>query len=430
MMNARNDDNGSVVVRDNVAEAGKLSLATIRHSSLINITILFIQDMKKTNLLLSALLVLSAQSAAAQTASTPKTGNTYYIYNVGEKAYLSADTDGRLTLSASGMPVTISQQDATIGTWHMTTDASNRISGTVLERTLTEGLGMYYYWNFTKLANGNYTIALRNSGVNAYSYLEYSALFDRLLRTPMSSASASQSAQWIFVSQSDYENVIVTLDQDATSYSAPNVSGATVRLKRSFTLDMWNTFCVPFDIDMSQLKSQLGDDVKLSEYTGISGQTIQFESVTTGGVTAGKPYLLKTTRQVPASGYYEFKNVTRFVASPTDDKHDGISYHGTFTTATVPSRSYVISQNVIYHTTSDLQTKGFRCWFVEGENAPAKISTWTLDGVTTDIDGTIADRPNANVEIYTVSGQCVNARSVDDLPQGVYLVNGKKVVRK
>ena len=58
-----------------------------------------------------------AKMMAQPTASTPTAGQSYYIYNVGQKQYMAADSEGKLTLSATGMAIELTQADATVGTW-------------------------------------------------------------------------------------------------------------------------------------------------------------------------------------------------------------------------------------------------------------------------------------------------------------------------
>lgn len=63
--------------------------------------------------------MLPAATAVAQpTAQTPTSGQTYYIYNIGGAGYLSA-AENTLKLSGNGIPVTISDADATAGTFYM-----------------------------------------------------------------------------------------------------------------------------------------------------------------------------------------------------------------------------------------------------------------------------------------------------------------------
>lgn len=368
-----------------------------------------------------------AKMMAQPTASTPTAGQSYYIYNVGQKQYMAADSEGNLTLSATGMAVTLTQADATVGTWYLTTPMG-KLSGTVLERTQCDGSGMYQEWKLALVSEGSYTIAMRNSGVNAYSYLEYSGFFGRPIRNIMAPDASVADAQWIFVSPTDYEQQMVTLDQAATTYETPTATRATVHLIRNFSLNMWNSFCVPFAISADQLKSQFGSDARIAAFTGCTETTLQFTTVEQ--VEAGVPYLVYPTAGYGDKGYYEFTDVTSFVAAPQAVTQSQVTYTPSFVSTTAPQGAYVLSQNVVYHLTSAMTMKGFRAYFVEN-SAAAKISSWTLDGVVTGIEE-IEGQEVQPFDIYNMNGQKVRSRvtTTDHLPQGVYIVNGKKVIIK
>lgn len=368
-----------------------------------------------------------AKMMAQPTASTPTAGQSYYIYNVGQRQYMAADSEGNLTLSATGMAIELTQADATVGTWYLTTPMG-KLSGTVLEQTQCDGSGMYQEWKLALVSDGRYTIAMRNSGVNAYSYLEYNEFFGRPIRNIFAPDASVEDAQWIFVSPADYEQQIVTLDQAATTYETPTATRATVHLIRNFSLNMWNSFCVPFAISADQLKSQFGNDVRIAAFTGCTETTLQFTTVEQ--VEAGVPYLVYPTAGYGDKGYYEFTDVTRFVATPQAVTQSQVSYTPSFVSTTAPQGAYVLSQNVVYHLTSAMAMKGFRAYFVEN-SAAAKISSWTLDGVVTGIEE-IEGQEVQPFDVYNMNGQKVRSRvtTTDHLPQGVYIVNGKKVIIK
>lgn len=368
-----------------------------------------------------------AKMMAQPTASTPTAGQSYYIYNVGQKQYMAADSEGKLTLSATGMAIELTQADATVGTWYLTTPMG-KLSGTVLEQTQCDGSGMYQEWKLALVSDGRYTIAMRNSGVNAYSYLEYNEFFGRPICNIFAPDASVEDAQWIFVSPADYEQQIVTLDQAATTYETPTATRATVHLIRNFSLNMWNSFCVPFAISADQLKSQFGNDVRIAAFTGCTETTLQFTTVEQ--VEAGVPYLVYPTAGYGDKGYYEFTDVTRFVATPQAVTQSQVSYTPSFVSTTAPQGAYVLSQNVVYHLTSAMAMKGFRAYFVEN-SAAAKISSWTLDGVVTGIEE-IEGQEVQPFDVYNMNGQKVRSRvtTTDHLPQGVYIVNGKKVIIK
>lgn len=105
---------------------------------------------------------------------------------------------------------------------------------------------------------------------------------------------------------------------------------------------------------------------------------------------------------------------------------------GFFSPTTIKIGSYVIGEaNKVYHLVSDMEAKGFRCYFedVSGKN---RQLTWGIDNNTTGIDGTfVAPQAPKVGNIYTVNGQLVRRNSTAaGLAPGVYIMNGIKLIVK
>ena len=111
------------------------------------------------------------------------------------------------------------------------------------------------------------------------------------------------------------------------------------------------------------------------------------------------------------------------------------------------SGDYFMNKGTMYKVPSTKQygLKAFRCWFELTGNtdngttatAPAKEVSLVIDGIednTTGIDAVVDDPSSASAKahtgagVYNLNGQLVRpGTSLDGLPQGIYIVNGKKV---
>ena len=111
------------------------------------------------------------------------------------------------------------------------------------------------------------------------------------------------------------------------------------------------------------------------------------------------------------------------------------------------SGDYFMNKGTMYKvpTTKQYGLKAFRCWFELTDNtdngttatAPAKEVSLVIDGIednTTGIDSVVSDPSSASAKahtgagVYNLNGQLVRpGTSLDGLPQGIYIVNGKKV---
>ena len=111
------------------------------------------------------------------------------------------------------------------------------------------------------------------------------------------------------------------------------------------------------------------------------------------------------------------------------------------------SGDYFMNKGTMYKVPSTKQygLKAFRCWFELTGNtdngstttAPAKEVSLVIDGIednTTGIDTVVSDPSSASAKahtgagVYNLNGQLVRpGTSLDGLPKGIYIVNGKKV---
>ena len=107
-----------------------------------------------------------------------------------------------------------------------------------------------------------------------------------------------------------------------------------------------------------------------------------------------------------------------------------------------PKGSYAMSGGKMYELSRDTPIKGFRGWitlthsiFADAESSAsgARIAIdGVIDGDTTtaiDLQTVMPVNPNAITAVYDLSGRKVGS-SVDCLPKGMYIVNGKKLLVK
>ena len=397
--------------------------------------------MRESKLILFLLLTFGyMQMITAQvTGQKPEAGKTYYLYNVYKKSYVAFDDNGKMTLDGQGSPLTLSNADEnTEGAFLMTTATGSKVATSFLGEVSADGTGNYDHWMFLAVSDNSteskYAIGCRIPDAGAVDFLYWSELLQRVVKLHIQPASTYTRGQWLLVSQADYERNVITLDENSESYTMPTwkeETPAIVRLKRNFTLNSWNSLCLPFSIDADQIQSHLGEGTKVAAYTGCTESTLKFTSV--DKIEAGKPYLVYPTKAFDSDkGYYEFTDVTSFVSTSTDVFWSPVTYKGYFYKTTAPNGAYVLRKNVVYHLQSNMTMKGFRAYFAEEDGNLAKIVNWTLDGgETTGIDEVVikADNP---IDIYQLDGRLVRseATSLEGLAKGMYIVNGKKVIIK
>lgn len=340
-----------------------------------------------------------------------------YIYNsLGQ--YLSVGKDGKPAISDKPVPMEVSKATET---------PSNKDAGRV------NFDGKDIKWILKSSANGTYTLGYQDS--DAYSTAFVYTQNGTLATSYEEPAATFESAQWK-VSTEALKQQTVTLDE-AQNYVRPTFTGSyvDVTLKRKLYTDEWNSLCLPFPLSAAQIAELWGAGTKVAILTGDSETKLSFSIC--DNIEAGKPCLLnpKSVKSVNQDYTYEIKDIE----VSTWENNSDLQYivgstrmKGFFSPTTIKKGSYVIGEaNKVYHLVSDMEAKGFRCYFedVSGRN---RQLTWGIDDNTTGIDGTfVAPQAPKVGNIYTVNGQLVRRNSTAaGLAPGVYIMNGIKLIVK
>lgn len=269
---------------------------------------------------------------------------------------------------------------------------------------------------------------------------------------------------------------IFVLDEDATSTeymekaTGKDYEDVTVYLKRSFTLNKWNSFVTPVGLTNAQVKQAFGDDVKVAELAGVGGVTgcessIDFRTVDLSqegiAIKPAQMYLVKPTKDAVdmnlelvdgtkvsgkmyligrcsldgnkiTDGTLTIKPTEGQPAEGAEITGAQVDFIGTYValdaTNGPQAGAYAWSRGDMYHLKKANAIKGFRGWLVDhtGTNS---IKFNIGDGSVTSIDEVIAnDRAEKTSDaVYTVDGVKIrdNASSLEGLPAGLYIFKGK-----
>lgn len=253
----------------------------------------------------------------------------------------------------------------------------------------------------------------------------------------------------------------VVLDELATEYPT-KYTGVNVRVKRSFTLDQWNTFCLPVAMDETTCKSVFGQNVDIAEFNGYDYTadtkhiSVKFNHVKE--IKANTPVIIKIASSDTKTYDADKKEFTLTNVDVAPVAANALRtivgrgmMRGTYTDgtllyeteeddwgeSTVKYQYVFLSGDKFYYATAKTKPmKGLRAYFQfrdDGNtplNADAGVKfNFVVDDEPTAING-ISSVEKVAEGVYTVSGQKVNESSLEILPKGVYIVNGKKVFKK
>ena len=269
-----------------------------------------------------------------------------------------------------------------------------------------------------------------------------------------------------FVNVSKDENG-VTLD-DTKDYSALIKKNVDVTLKRTFYKNYWNAICLPYSINRRQIEEVFGDGtmVVLMKNIDTPNKKVMFIEHANQDIIAGYPYLIFPTDKADndKKNHDPIRGITTRATfgeadSPlfsvgTDGKtylgaamqSDALVFKGTFTNTTLNEGSYVVTnKGVLSRIPKDgMKIKPYRSYiYFNRVTANAKaisLQNMNVNGFENDEDNTTGIENllfesgilTHSADVYSIDGQLVRSKALNfnGLPKGVYIVNGKKYVKK
>ena len=236
---------------------------------------------------------------------------------------------------------------------------------------------------------------------------------------------------------------------------------AKVSVNRSLKAGQWSALVLPFSLNKPQVDAIFGaaysigntDGTQILYFDRIEGSKAIFVRHAYNTVVAGKPFLIKPTKDVESintADCAEFPYVTIENTKPAEwCKGDGYAWVSSYNKdMTVKAGDCFISGSkgeFMNYTGSDSPMPGFRGYLKRTDYGVQEIkqlraatgsyvaddSTSAIDGIYLDSDGNAAVEAIADGKVYNMSGQVVatSAAALKTLPGGVYMLNGKKIVK-
>lgn len=214
---------------------------------------------------------------------------------------------------------------------------------------------------------------------------------------------------------------------------------ADVTLQRKLVAGKWNTFCVPFALTAEQIEANKLGEVRRLSGMQASGKDITLDFGKVDAVEAGVPYLVKpvgTVTEIKADG------VMVSAKQPEAFPMNLVSMTGNYGATTVPQGAYFINDDMFYlaDQADKVSLKGFRAYInVESESPVAGVNRLLIeiDGSVTrvgEVLGNTAEDGGKIVDVFTLSGVKVKvgvkkAEALRGLERGIYIVDGKKVIK-
>ena len=228
-----------------------------------------------------------------------------------------------------------------------------------------------------------------------------------------------------------------------------------VTLERGFTAGSWTSICVPFSVSETQFKEVFGPSALIVGFDGLNEEReAMFTQHVYHMIEAGRPYFIKPAKNYNSNdGYAVFKNVTieANIPAKTIDCGD-YEFVGSYSPLTLTEGDYVFIGQNLWRVKSSYALQSYRAYLKlknTGDIAGSRIMGFAFNDIdertneinyeseTTGIDDIysdviVNDGSMTSDNVYNMQGQVVRSvsTSIEGLPKGVYIVNGKKYIVK
>ena len=236
---------------------------------------------------------------------------------------------------------------------------------------------------------------------------------------------------------------------------------AKVNINRSMKAGIWTTCVLPFSLNKEQVDAIFGETYSATAPQGtqilyfdrVEGNKVYFVRHAYNTIVAGKPFLIKPTKEVTSINTAEVTNYP-YVTIENTKPADWCTGNG-YAWASSYSNDMTVKEGDGFISNQDGSfknfvgtsgtLKGFRGYLkrlntqssakpimlqvvnssnIEGDNG----ETTGIEDLIIDADGQLMP---TNGKVYNINGQLVSedANSFQSLPSGIYIINGKKYIK-
>ena len=217
-------------------------------------------------------------------------------------------------------------------------------------------------------------------------------------------------------------------DDNSQTISDNTDQAVNVQLTRTLVANKWNTFCVPFDIDINNGYIN-GVKSTVMKYESDEGCIMQFTNA--DKIEAGQAYIVKPIENIENPTFYNVSITDKEPATEGNKyKIRGIYSKHTFNSEEAATALILNSEAEFKRPKANTTTKGFRAYFItpaKEESMPALL----MRDESTGISEIIRSAPEEwqPTKVYNINGTFIGTET-ENLPKGIYIMNNKKFVVK
>ena len=292
---------------------------------------------------------------------------------------------------------------------------------------------VFYYRDSNKSKQSTISVTVNNGGLfengtNSKNYTPGGAVF-KVGKEKIYNVTESTTITFKMEKAECYACIddlqVIAAENLTLSETAPNISQtektADVTLGRTLQGGIWNTLCLPFDVDKAfTLPKALGEgqNIQLRTFSSYTGGTINFEDKES--VKAGTPFLIKIDNTVtnPTFPLVDVKNT-----SPQIVEYGGVSMVGTYGQTSISSDAiFLTSSGELMKPSGSTTLKGLRAYFTTTDGSRLTINF----GDATAVKNVQAPAATTS-DWFTLDGRRLASQPTK---KGLYIRNGKKIIIK
>lgn len=236
---------------------------------------------------------------------------------------------------------------------------------------------------------------------------------------------------------------------------------AKVTINRSMTAGVWTTCVLPFSLNVHQVDAIFGDTYKSGNENGtqilyfdrVEGNKVYFVRHAYNTIVAGKPFLIKPTKDVTSINTADVTDYPYVTIENTKPEYwcsaNGYAWASSYNNDMTVQEGdgFISNKDGSFKNFVGISgtLKGFRGYLKRLDTQTGAkpmmlqvVNSSNVDGdngETTGIEDLIIDADGqlmpANGKVYNINGQLVSedANSFQSLPSGIYIINGKKYIK-
>lgn len=255
------------------------------------------------------------------------------------------------------------------------------------------------------------------------------------LKVQMQYANPFKKALYLFYIE------VASLLSDSKSLLQQHVKPAitySYQVQRTFASTHWSTICLPFDVSKEALAEAMGKNCELRVFSKeVDNHMLKFYK--TDAIEAGVPYLIKPVEEVKNPIFTNVVYKKEAMPQTIQDKTGQYAFIGTFDPVTLNAdghdlflevNSYLAKPN----TKDDCQMYGMRAYFKinERNSTSDKPIKYGIDCSSEKVNGiqSLSVHPSMHGQhVYNLQGMEVGT-DIHHLPAGVYVIGGKKIIKR